>query len=226
MTLPAPADKATAVRRMFDAIAPRYDLVNRVMTLGMDVSWRRATARALGLPRGSLVLDLACGTGDLCNETARLGLLPVGLDYSAGMLAAANTSAPLVQGDALSLPVRQAAADGVTCGFALRNVEDIAALFAQFARVIRPRGRVAILEVSQPRRRALRFGHHFYFHRVVPMIGGLLSDRAAYRYLPESVAYLPPTQTLLQMLGDAGFSKCESRSLGLGAAQLITGTRS
>src|SRR5437868_9120456 len=119
--LPQGDDKVRAVRGMFDAIAPRYDLVNRIMTFRMDVRWRRRTVRALRLPSRATVLDLACGTGDLCDELARAGYRPVGVDLSFGMLAAAHTYAPLVQGDALELSVPDASVDGVTCGFALRN---------------------------------------------------------------------------------------------------------
>src|SRR3954452_19202589 len=109
------------VREMFDTIAPRYDLVNRLMTFGLDVRWRKRTVRELRLPSGALVLDLAAGTGDLCRELTQAGSRPVGVDMSYGRLAAARTAAPLVQGDALRLPVPDGAADGVTCGFALRN---------------------------------------------------------------------------------------------------------
>src|SRR5207302_9544345 len=157
--LPEGAQKARAVRSMFDGIAKRYDLVNRIMTFGLDIWWRRRATRALGLPRGSLVLDLACGTGDFCRELARRGMRPVGVDFSYGMLAAARTSAPLVQADILTLPVEGAHADGVTCGFALRNVVDLKALFEEIARAVRAGGRIALLEVSEPRSRILRFGH-------------------------------------------------------------------
>jgi demethylmenaquinone methyltransferase / 2-methoxy-6-polyprenyl-1,4-benzoquinol methylase len=210
---------------MFDRIAPRYDLVNRVMTFGMDVGWRRRAVRALGLPRRSVVIDVACGTGDFCREAEEAGLMPVGLDFSFGMLRAARTGAPLVQGDGLRLPFKAGEADGVTCGFALRNVTSIPSLFDEFARILRPGGRVAVLEVAQPRARALRAGHHLYFHKVVPLIGGLLSDGAAYRYLPESTAYLPPRDELLGIVRAAGFTDAVSDPVGLGAVQIITGTR-
>ncbi|MDG1898574.1 MAG: adenylate/guanylate cyclase domain-containing protein [Phycisphaerales bacterium] len=118
--------KAAAVETMFDRIAPRYDLVNRLMTFRLDVRWRRRTVRELALPVGARVLDLACGTGDMCNDLARAALEPVGVDFSAGMLAAARTPAPLVRADALRLPVRTAGVDGVTSGFALRNFADLA----------------------------------------------------------------------------------------------------
>jgi demethylmenaquinone methyltransferase/2-methoxy-6-polyprenyl-1,4-benzoquinol methylase len=223
--LPEGRAKVEAVRSMFDSIAPRYDLVNRVMTFGLDNGWRRRSIRTLGLPRGSLVLDVACGTGDFCRELQNAGHVALGADFAFGMLRAARTTAPLLQADALRLPLRDAAVDGATCGFALRNVTDTGALFDELARVVRPGGRVALLEVSEPRSRVLRAGHRVYFRKVVPLIGGLLSDRAAYGYLPRSTAYLPPTADLLGRLESAGFGEVEAAQMGLGAVQLLTGTR-
>src|SRR4051794_10163304 len=210
---------------MFDAIAPRYDLVNRVMTFRMDVGWRRRAVRALGLPGADVVLDLACGTGDLCDDLASAGLRPIGVDLSWGMLEHARTQAPLLQGDVLRLPAREGSVGGVTCGFALRNFVELPAFFAELARVVRPRGRIALLDVAQPENRVLRAGHSVYFGKVVPRIGGLLSDPAAYRYLPKSVAYLPPPAVLLDQVRAAGFADADRRLLSGGITQLITGTR-
>ncbi|HKE73985.1 MAG TPA: ubiquinone/menaquinone biosynthesis methyltransferase [Acidimicrobiales bacterium] len=225
-TLPEGDEKAVAVRGMFDAIAPRYDLVNRIMTFRLDVRWRRVTVRSLALRPGSRVLDLACGTGDLCRELAGAGLAPVGVDLSFGMLAAARTAAPLVQGDALRLPVRDGSSDGVTCGFALRNLVSLPPFLAELARVVRPGGRIALLEVATPPNPVLRWGHAVYFGKVVPVIGGLVSDPAAYRYLPRSVAYLPEPADLLAMIAAAGFGSVERRLLSGGISQLLTATRS
>jgi demethylmenaquinone methyltransferase/2-methoxy-6-polyprenyl-1,4-benzoquinol methylase len=223
--LPEGEQKAVAVQAMFDRIAPRYDLVNRIMTFRLDVGWRRQTVRALRLPMDSRVLDLACGTGDLCRELERASLRPIGIDFSFGMLAEARTQVPLVQGDALRLPVPDASIDGVTCGFALRNFVDLGGFFAELARVVRPRGHVALLEVAEPRSRVLRMGHGVYFGKIVPRIGGILSDGNAYRYLPKSVAYLPAPAAMLDLLRDAGFDAVERRSLSAGIAQLVLGSR-
>ena len=223
--LPQGEEKARAVRRLFDTISPRYDLVNRVMTFGMDVGWRRRTVRELRLPGRSLVFDLACGTGDLCRELASAGYRPVGVDFSHGMLTAARTEAPLVEADILRLPVGDAVADGVTCGFALRNVVSLEAFFRETARVVRPGGRVTLLDVSEPDNAALRAGNAVYFRRIVPLIGGLLSDGGAYRYLPRSTAYLPPPDEMLRMLRQAGFPDAVRHQLTGGLTQLLVGTR-
>ncbi|MBN2623799.1 MAG: ubiquinone/menaquinone biosynthesis methyltransferase [Acidimicrobiales bacterium] len=224
-SLPEGDEKVTAVRGMFDAIAPRYDLVNRIMTFRLDVRWRRLAVSSLALRRGSVVLDLASGTGDLCRELESAGLAPVGIDLSYGMLAAARTTAPLVQGDALRLPVRNRTIDGVTCGFALRNLVDLEPFFAELARVLRPGARIALLEVATPPNPVMRWGHAVYFGKVVPVIGGLISDASAYRYLPRSVAYLPEPEQMRALIGDAGFVDVDRRLLSGGVAQLITATR-
>lgn len=223
--LPEGDEKVQAVRSMFDAIAPRYDLVNRIMTFRMDVGWRRRTVRTLDLGPGSVVLDLACGTGDFCRELQKHDLSPVGLDLSFGMLAAARTTAPLAQADALQLPMPDASVDGVTCGFALRNLKALEPFFVELARVVRPGGRIALLEVAEPPNRVLRWGHGIYFGKVVPLIGGWLSDPAAYRYLPKSVAYLPDPDDMLSMLRSSGFVGVERTLLSTGISQLITATR-
>lgn len=223
--LPRGEAKARAVRGMFDAIAGRYDLVNRVMTFGLDVGWRRRAVRELRLPGGALVVDLACGTGDLCNELQRNGYRAMGFDFSHRMLEAATTEAPLVEADVLHLPLPDASVDGASCGFALRNVVDLPAFFDETARVVRPGGRAVFLEASEPDRRLMRAGHALYFRRIVPLIGGALSDRAAYSYLPRSMAYLPSPARMLDMLLGAGFRDLERVQLSGGIAQLLVGTR-
>jgi demethylmenaquinone methyltransferase/2-methoxy-6-polyprenyl-1,4-benzoquinol methylase len=223
--LPTGEAKVAAVRSMFDTIAPRYDLINRIMTFGLDRRWRTLAVRSLQLEAGATVVDVACGTGDLCRDLAGAGLRPLGVDLSAGMLAHARTTAPLVQTDATRLPLRDAAVDGAISGFALRNFVGLAPVFAELARVVRPGGRISLLDVATPRLAVLRLGHAVYFGHVVPQIGGLLSDRASYRYLPRSVAYLPPTDEMLDTLRLAGFTAVEHRLLSGGITQLITATR-
>jgi demethylmenaquinone methyltransferase/2-methoxy-6-polyprenyl-1,4-benzoquinol methylase len=223
--LPDLDDKPQVVEAMFDRIAPRYDTLNRLLTFRMDVRWRRSAVRSLALPEASRVLDLACGTGDLCRTLVEAGHDPVGVDFSAGMLRAAHTDVPLVRADAMQLPFADATFDGVTCGFALRNFAALEPVLAECARVLRPGARVALLEVAEPASPLVRSLHGAWFRHVVPFVGGVVSDRAAYRYLPASTAYLPPLPELLALVVAAGIVEVGRRTLGFGAAQLVTGTR-
>jgi demethylmenaquinone methyltransferase / 2-methoxy-6-polyprenyl-1,4-benzoquinol methylase len=224
--LPEGDDKQRAVEAMFDRIAPRYDRLNRIISLGQDRRWRRHTVAALRLAPGATVLDLGCGTGDLCDVVAAAGYFATGVDFSAGMLAAAHTRAPLARADALSLPVPDASTDGVVSGFALRNFVDLDRFFRECARVLRPGGRLATLETSEPASPLLQAGHHIWFRRVVPFVGATLAkDAEAYEYLPRSTAYLPPSGDLLALVEAAGFAAVERRTFTAGAVQLITGTR-
>jgi demethylmenaquinone methyltransferase/2-methoxy-6-polyprenyl-1,4-benzoquinol methylase len=223
--LPRGEAKRLAVQGMFDTIAPRYDLINRLMTFGLDRGWRRAAVRSLTLGPSASVLDVACGTGDLGRDLAAAGYHPTGIDMSAGMLRHARTPAPLLQGDALAMPFVTAGFDGAVSGFALRNVVDLPALFAELARVVRPGGRIALLDVATPASPWLRMGHAVYFGRVVPLLGAALSDGPAYRYLPRSVAYLPEPGEMLNRLRLSGFVALERRLLTGGITQLITATR-
>ena len=223
--LPVGEAKVAAVRDMFDAIAPRYDMVNRIMTFRLDVRWRKRAIRSLQLPTGSTVLDLASGTGDMCIDLRNAGLTPFSIDLSFGMLAADHSNAPRAQADILRLPFPDSSVDGVTCGFALRNLLDLPTFFAEIARVTRKGGRIALLDVGVPTNPLIRFGNGIYFGKIVPKIGALFSDKEAYRYLPRSVAYLPPRAELTAMLRSAGFSDAEHRQLSGGLTQLLSGTR-
>ncbi|MDH3294484.1 MAG: ubiquinone/menaquinone biosynthesis methyltransferase [Acidimicrobiia bacterium] len=223
--LPQGDEKRAAVRTMFDTIAPRYDLINRLLTFRMDVGWRRTTQESLRLRPQSVVLDLACGTGDFMVALAGHGHRPIGIDLSYGMLAAARSREPRVQGDLLDLPVADSSVDAAVCGFALRNLVALEPFFAEVARVVRPGGRIALLDVSQPDNAVMRWGHGLYFNKVVPRVGGLLSDRGAYAYLPKSVSYLPEPASLMSSLLSAGFVEVERHQLSGGIAQLLTGAK-
>ncbi len=210
---------------MFDTIAPRYDLMNRLMTFGLDQSWRHGAVAALGLPEEARILDLACGTGDLTRLALRRGYRVVGTDLSAGMLAANRTGVPLIEADGSRMPFADGAFDGLLCGYALRNFTDLPATLAECARVLRPGGRLSLLEVDAPTSRLWRAGYDVWFTRAVPLLGGAVSDRQAYRYLPRSVAYLPPGSTLRRMLRESGFSAVGIRPLAGGLSQLVLATR-
>ena len=226
--LPGDADKAAAVEAMFDRIASRYDLLNRLLTLGLDQRWRAALIRHAAVGSSDVVVDLGCGTGDLCALAARAGARVIGIDFAAGMLAAARrrgVRAPLVRADAARLPLPAACASVVTSAFALRNFVSITRVLSEAARVLRPGGRLALLEVDQPTGALTRWGHALYFKRIVPLVGAWLSDSAAYTYLPRSTAYLPATPLLLQSIAAAGFCDAVKRPLSAGVAQLIVATR-
>jgi demethylmenaquinone methyltransferase/2-methoxy-6-polyprenyl-1,4-benzoquinol methylase len=209
---------------MFDRIAPVYDVMNRVMTAGLDVRWRRLAAESVVRP-GDRVLDAACGTGDLAIADLKAGAGRVtGLDFSERMLERARRKAPLewVQGDLLALPFADATFDAATVGFGVRNVEDLALALRELRRVLRPGGRVAILEITQPRG-ALRPFYSLWFDRVVPLLGRLLPGGDAYTYLPASVKRFPTAERLAAMLREAGFANVRFRLLAGSIVALHTG---
>jgi demethylmenaquinone methyltransferase/2-methoxy-6-polyprenyl-1,4-benzoquinol methylase len=225
-SLPQGDAKHDAVEGMFDRLAPRYDRMNRIISLGMDKGWRRRAVDALAAVAGGTVLDLACGTGDLCRDLAARGYAPIGLDFSAGMLAAAQVDAPLVRADGAGLPVATASIDGVTCGFALRNFVDLDAVFAECARALRPGARLAALDATVPTNPLLRAGNAVWFRGAVPLLGRVVAhDADAYRYLPKSTAYLPPIPELEARVRAAGFREVRHTTLTGGSVLLLTGTR-
>jgi demethylmenaquinone methyltransferase/2-methoxy-6-polyprenyl-1,4-benzoquinol methylase len=226
--LPSEEEKALVVRAMFDRIAPRYDVLNRLFSFRLDQRWRKATIQALSLTSGDILLDLACGTGDLSELAARADVQVVGVDFAGNMLAGATRrgiQAKFVQADAARLPFPDGWASAVVSGFALRNFVSIPNVLSEVARVLAPGGRLALLEVDSPRNVFMRWGHRVYFNRLVPLLGGLLSDSWAYSYLPRSVAYLPEPSVLQHMIERAGFRAVNRRQLSGGIAQLITAVK-
>ncbi len=214
---------------MFNRISGRYDLLNRVISLGLDRAWRRRTIACLGLKPGQRLLDLACGTGDLSELAARAGTQVVGVDFSQGMLEQAEAreiDAELLRADAARLPFADRSFDAMTCGFALRNFADLAVVFHETARVLKTGARIALLEVDEPANPLVASLHRLYFGRLVPLAGRLLSDRAAYSYLPASASYLPSREKLREMLEDAGFDDVNHQRLAAGAVQIVSATRS
>jgi demethylmenaquinone methyltransferase/2-methoxy-6-polyprenyl-1,4-benzoquinol methylase len=216
---------ADAVRTMFDRIAPVYDAMNRVMTAGLDQRWRRLTAEA-AVRRGDRVLDACCGTGDLAVADARAGGRVVGLDFSERMLERARRKSPEVEwvrGDLLELPFDDASFDAATVGFGVRNVADLELALRELRRVLRPRGRLAILEITTPRG-PLRLFYRLWFDRIVPLLGKLLRGGSAYTYLPASVRRFPGPEDLAALLGEAGFADVSFRFLAGGIVALHRGT--
>lgn len=224
--LPEGEEKRAAVESMFDRIAPTYDRTNRVISLGMDHGWRRRAVAWLEAAPGARILDVGCGTGDLCRELARHGLRPVGVDRSAGMLAAARVDAPLVRADAERLPFPDRSFDGVVTAFTLRNVVHLDAMLHECARVLVPGGHFVALETAVPARLVWRVGNAVWFRGAVPLLGRLLAgDTDAYRYLPRSTAYLPPTPELTGRLGTAGLTDVRHDTMTGGSVQLLVGRR-
>ena len=220
-TLPTFSEKELTVRKMFDRIAPRYDLLNRLITFGLDTKWRKKTVKQIDTHSGGKILDVACGTGDLCDSLHKAGMKAIGMDFSRGMLNSFNSNAPLINGDALKIPIHDSSVDGVTCGFALRNFLEINPFLNEVARILKPGSRVALLEVDEPENRYMKMGHSFYFNKIVPFIGGLFSDKDAYSYLPRSVVYLPEENEIIKMIEGAGLSNVKKIRLTGGIAQLL-----
>ena len=221
------------VERMFDRIAGPYDMMNRVMTAGLDRRWRELAAEATGLGTGANALDACCGTGDLALALARLvgrGGQVTGLDFSGEMLARARSKPrqpdaaeiTWVQGDATAMPFADNSFSAATIGFGLRNLPDPEAGLRELARVVRPGGRVVVLEITQPERGPLKPFYGVWFDRVVPTLGKLL-DNSAYSYLPASVRRFPPPDELGEMFWRAGMRDVRYRLLASGIVALHTG---
>ena len=217
---------ADGVRSMFDRIAPVYDLMNRLMTGGLDQRWRRLTVREVVRP-GDRVLDGCCGTGDLAALASRAGATVTGLDFSEAMLERArrkSSAVEWVQGDVLALPFPDGSFDAATVGFGMRNVSDLEAGLRELLRVLRPGGRLGILEITRPRG-PLRIFFRLWFDLLVPLAGKLLPGGKAYTYLPASVRRFPGPEDLAQLMRQAGFSGIAYRRLAGGIVALHTGER-
>jgi demethylmenaquinone methyltransferase / 2-methoxy-6-polyprenyl-1,4-benzoquinol methylase len=223
--LPRAEDKRAVVEAMFDRIAGDYERVNRLISLGLDRRWRRLAIDRLDVGPGALVLDLACGTGDMSRMLHAQGYVAVGVDLSANMLHHAHDAGALVRADVSVLPMADGAVDGVTCAFALRNLVDLGAFFSECARVLRPGGRVAVIDAATPAHVAARAGHRIWFGHVVPWLGARMSEPTAYRYLSASTVYLPRDDVLRSIITDAGFTYVQLDALTFGAVKLVTATK-
>ena len=226
--LPPDAEKAASVRAMFDLIAPRYDRLNRWLSLGFDQYWRRKTIRTSAVCADDTVVDIGCGTGDLSELAAATGAKVIGLDFARNMLVGATQrriKAAFVHADANALPLPSASVSVVLSGFALRNFVSIPRALQEAARVLKPGGRLVLLEVDAPDNTFLKLGHSFYFQRIVPILGGLISDRKSYTYLPRSVVYLPEKAELLEMIRAAGFERLVKQRLSGRVVQIMTAVR-
>jgi demethylmenaquinone methyltransferase / 2-methoxy-6-polyprenyl-1,4-benzoquinol methylase len=210
---------------MFDRIAPVYDVMNRVMTAGLDLRWRRIAAEAVVRP-GDRVLDACCGTGDLAVACARRGGVVTGLDFAPRMLERARRklpSATWVEGDLLALPFEPGSFDAATVGFGVRNVADLEGGLAELRRVLVPDGRLAILEITQPQGALAPF-YRLWFDRIVPLIGKGLKGGEAYSYLPASVRRFPGPEQLAELIRSAGLTDVAYRTFAGGIVALHVGT--
>jgi demethylmenaquinone methyltransferase / 2-methoxy-6-polyprenyl-1,4-benzoquinol methylase len=214
------------VRAMFDRISPVYDFMNHAMTAGLDRRWRRLAAEAAVAP-GSRVLDACCGTGDLALAAERAGGEVTGLDFSERMLARAREKSQTVEwvlGDVTALPFEDRSFDAVTVGFGIRNVPDLEAGLAELARVVRPGGRVACLEITRPEG-ILKPFFRLWFDGLIPLAGKVLPGGGAYTYLPASVRRFPGPSDLAAAFGRAGFDGVGWKLMGGGIVALHVGTK-
>ena len=225
--------RASFVQDMFDQIAPRYDLMNRLMTGGRDAAWRRMVVREAQLPPGGRLLDLATGTGDIALEALRDdgSLCAIGADFALEMMRRGRDKPGgehirWAGADGLALPFPDQNFDAVTSGFMLRNVIDVKRALAEQLRVVKPGGRMVCLEISRPPRNGFTPLYRFYFHRIVPLIGQLVSgNRSAYTYLPESADEFLPPDELADLMRLAGWRDVRYRRLMLGTVAIHSGVK-
>jgi len=233
----AGTDKSEQVRQMFDNIAPAYDFMNRAMTMGIDRWWRRVAVKRVARMAPQQVLDAATGTGDfallLCRKIA--GVHVTGIDLSQGMLDVARQKAEraglsqrvtFTQGDCLQLPLATGSMDAVTIAFGVRNFAALEQGLSELCRVLRPGGMLCVLELSVPTNAVARWFYNLYTLHIIPAVGSLIAhDRAAYRYLPLSIAAAPQGEAMTALMEQAGFEQCTFRRLTLGTCTLYTGTK-
>jgi len=234
-TADLPLDKQSAeIRRMFGRVAPRYDLLNHLLSGWFDHLWRRRLASSLGLPPGSRVLDVCCGTGDQATALRRRDYRVTAADFCLPMLALsrakfgsfAQPRPRPIQADALRLPVADRAFDGASVSFGLRNVADLDAALVELGRILRPGGQLRVLEFTVPVRQPLRSLYLFYFRRILPRLGSWISgDDSAYSYLPESVLSFPQRRSFVDRMSAAGFEAGRAISLTGGILCLYSATR-
>lgn len=220
-------------RQMFDAIVPRYDLLNRLMSLGLDARWRSRAIAALSPSPGSLYLDIGCGTGDLSIELVQKasGAKAVGMDQSLEMLKCAESKAAAAgvgdvvkfePGDACAMNLRDESFDGIISGFCIRNITQRKKAFTEMVRVVKPGGRIVLLELTMPRGMLARAGHVFYSSCVVRPLGWLLSAGSAYAYLSESISAFPAPVKILEEMREAGMEDVAAVPMSMGAVTVFT----
>ena len=229
--------KTEQVRQMFDSIAPAYDFMNRAMTLGIDIWWRKLAVKRLKRIHPTHILDVATGTGDFAIQLHK-SLRPqhiTGIDLSQGMLDEARRKVKekdlekgitFEQGDCMALPMQDGTFDAVTVAFGVRNFENLLQGYREMARVLRPGGMLCVLELSTPKNRLIRWVYDLYTLHIIPAIGSLKSgDKSAYRYLPQSIAAVPQGDEMLQLMRNAGLHDASFKRLTLGTCTIFTAVK-
>jgi len=228
-------EKKTQVQSMFDGIAGRYDFLNHFMSLGIDLYWRKQSVKALELKDGHILLDVACGTGDqgfAALKTADIEVM--GLDFSFNMLELAKQKIDrrglaekfeVVQGDAENLPFQDNTFDALSISYGIRNVGTISAALSEFYRVLKPGGRLSILEFSEPQGWFFGRLYRFYFDHILPKLAGMMSNKSAYTYLPESVRHFPDRSDFKTLLSGEGFHHVDHRDLTFGITAIYRGVK-
>jgi len=228
-------DKKEQVQQMFDGIAKRYDFLNHFLSLGIDHYWRRQSVNALDLKDGNCLLDVACGTGDQGFSALKAADIHVtGLDFSANMLELAQKKIDarqlgnkfdVIQGDAEKLPFEDSQFDALSISYGIRNVGTISAALAEFYRVLKPGGRLSILEFAEPEGWFFGRLYRFYFDHILPKLAGLMSSKSAYSYLPESVRHFPDRTDFKALLSSEGFSRVVHRDLTFGVTTIYSAVK-
>ena len=225
-------DKKKFVRKMFDDISPRYDFLNHFLSLGTDIYWRKKFIQKLDIDNDTIILDVACGTGDVCFEILKHHDVTVtGLDISQNMVKLANEKAKkrnqkqvaFIQGDGESLPMNSNSIDYLTISYGFRNISNYETALNEFYRVLKPGGKLGILEFSKPKSRIVGSVFGLYFHHILPRIGSLFSQSDAYRYLPESVDFFPTRHDICSKIIYSGFHRAEIHDLTFGISTVFLG---
>lgn len=223
-------EKKTQVKRMFDSIAGRYDFLNHLLSFGIDFYWRKKALKLTGLNSDSVLLDIACGTGDVAIQAKRMGVQKIfGADFSHNMLKLFNEKSEWIKGKNIQMvaehiPLKDESVTNITVAFGVRNFYDIQLAFNSFNRVLKPNGKATIIEFRMPSNKVIKGFYKFYFSKIVPVIGGIISgDKEAYNYLPSSVEEFNEKIKMPELLRNSGFKKIEIYNLTFGITQILIG---
>ncbi len=226
------SEKKKEVRRIFESIAGRYDFLNHLLSFGVDFYWRKAALKLTGINKNTILLDVACGTGDFAIQAKKMGAEKIyGADFSYNMLRLFNEKSNWIRGNNLqmvaeNIPLKSNSVTNITVAFGVRNFYDIQKGFNSFYNVLKPAGKATVLEFRLPSNAVFKGLYKFYFKKILPFVGGLISgDKAAYKYLPNSVEEFDEKINLPDLLEKSGFNKIEKHSLTLGIVQVIIATK-